>query len=146
MTNSLTITREHIENLKPGLELDALIAEHVFRWRRIKGPSFDYDGPCESNDALIPPTMKNNEAFGCMPPRGAIPLTYFVNRGWSTDRSRAWEVLDNFKQYNLMRAAGWEKEYECRIWVGITGDQWSVQAKTAAESICKAALLAALKL
>lgn len=149
----MTLTREEILNQTPGHELDALIAEHIFRWRRIKGPKFDYYGPCESNDVLVPPTITSQEeAFRYMPPKGVIPFTYFVNRGWSKDISAVWNILKYMKKYTF--DLFWsDKRDENEQWVCIfspddpeSQKHYKVYSGSAPEAICKAALLAVLNL
>ncbi|AHV96139.1 BC1872 family protein [Paenibacillus sabinae] len=147
----MTLTREEILNRTPGPELDALIAEHIFRWRRIKGPSFDYDGPCDSNDVLVPPTITSQEeAFRYMPPKGAIPFTYFVNRGWSKDISAAWEVVDKMRNNKIyLDVRVWPVDYQVLPHQDENNklvDRWIVKKQSLPESICKAALLAVLNL
>lgn len=52
-----------INKLEAGREMDALIAEKVFGWRKVKGPKTDYNGPCESFDVLIPPSIDDPFPF-----------------------------------------------------------------------------------
>lgn len=135
------MTREEILAMKPGLELDALVAEHIFGWRRIKGPEFDYDGPCESNDVLVPSNVTDEEAFKWMPAREIIPLTYFVNRRWSKEMSIAQEVEDTFADYfdRQGRYVSCLKEA-----IGENASMFDFVHATP-EQRCKAALLAVLE-
>jgi hypothetical protein len=126
----MTPTREEILALEAGQDLDRLISIHVMGFEIRK----EYLADQSYHEYYYREGYKYEN----------------VNYPDEWQPSRfidvAWEVLEQFKQYTVMKAAGWEKEYDCRIWVGITGDQWSVQAKTAPEAICKAALLAKLNL
>jgi hypothetical protein len=148
----MTLTSEEMLAKGPGKELDALIAEHIFGWRRIKGPKFDYDGPCESNDVLVPPTITSaEEAFRYMPPKGVIPFTYFVNRGWSKDISAAWEVVTHLMNDHkdvLVQGVSFEKNrlFDCAIYEYEDELVVTSMQSSAPEAICKAALLAVLNL
>lgn len=140
----MQIRREDILAMEPGTELDALIAEHIFGWWRLKSPSFDYDGPCESNDVLVPPTLlSKEEAFRCMPPKGVVPFTYFVNRNWSTRISAAWEVEEKIKTLRLHV----EYSQALRQVVMSTGEYVGLfdYIHATPEQRCKAALLAVLE-
>ncbi|ETT55209.1 hypothetical protein BSK66_31175 [Paenibacillus odorifer] len=127
----MTLTREEILAMEPGPALDEITAE-IACGRKVRMLNE------VTNNSFKPQYDKKviDEGAG----------RYNIIPRYSSDISAAWEVLEKFKQYSVMKAAGWGKEYDCRIWVGITGDQWSVQAKTASEAICKAALLAVLGL
>lgn len=135
------MTKEEILNMKPGRELDILIAEKVFGWKRIEGPHYDYNGPCEYGDVLIPPEMSEDEAFAMMPPKGKVPLWYFVTEKYSTDISAAWEIIEKFPRFEI------EKNSE-GIWCVLMDEKWNRfvgYGETAPEAICKAALLAKMK-
>lgn len=148
------MTREEILAMETGRELDALIAERLFGWRRIKGPKFDYDGPCESGDVLIPPTIVNDdEAFQMMPPRGSIPFYYFVNRKWSTDISAAWEVVEKMKRNgwsvsittwgnDKLERSEWQDKW--KVVFGFEKGPYVFLSDSIAEAASKAALLAVL--
>lgn len=92
------MTRDKILGMEPGRKLDAWVAEKVFKWRNVHGPKTDYDGPCESFDVLVPPTI--DDPFPLYPPRGAIKPWYFC-RKWSTDISAAWEVVEKLKEIDM---------------------------------------------
>jgi hypothetical protein len=127
------------EVMKAGRELDALVAEKVMGWQRITGPKTDYDGPCEYGDVLIPPTISEDEAFRMMPPKGAIPFYYFVNRNWSTNISDAWQVQEKSIACTMFRDTdGYEVDLVYKRSQGwIRG-----VAETAPLAICLAALKA----
>lgn len=68
--------------MKPGSELDALVAEKVMGLERVMTPGFGMEvgwRPIHSN-------------------LGASPL-----KSYSTDISAAWEVVEKMKQINLLR-------------------------------------------
>lgn len=59
----------------PSREVDALIAEHVYGWKRASiGP--DYDGQ-NASEVLTPSGQPYCNGFQ-YPPRGALPLWYHV--------------------------------------------------------------------
>lgn len=137
--------KEEILALKPGRGLDALVAEKVFGWRRIEGPHYDYDGPCEHGDVLIPPHITEAEAYSMMSPRGRIPLGYFVHKKYSSHISAAWEVIDKLLDEGIY------PNIQCLgniVSIYITGEKpnrikllASAYGDTMPEAICKAALL-----
>lgn len=132
------MTKEEILNMKPGREFDMLVAEKVLGWRRIEGPHYDYNGPCEYGDVLIPPDISEDEAFAMMPPKGKVPLGYFVTERYSTNISAAWEILEKFPRFEI------EKNGD-GIWCVLMDEKWKRfvgYGETAPEAICKAALLA----
>ncbi|MEW8987785.1 MAG: hypothetical protein AB2401_12450, partial [Bacillus sp. (in: firmicutes)] len=96
---------------------------------------------------LVPPTIiSEDEAYRMMPPKGAIPIYYFVNRKWSTDISAAWEVVKKLKEDNWCIALN--SDYE--IWSALFywdphKQAYECEADEAPEAICKAALLAVLE-
>lgn len=150
----MTLTREEIINQPPGRKLDRWVQEHIFKWipwaeKRGDYVTVTYQKPGEREPYRGSQNWKSQlDRYSIITFSEIDPMKHVVygDKDWSTDISAAWGVLEQFKQYTVMKAAGWAEEYDCRIWVGITGDQWSVQAKTAPEAICKAALLARLNL
>jgi hypothetical protein len=74
-------------------EIDALVAEHVFGYRREKTPK-DIHGEFGGEDVLVPPTVDHTTYH--YPPKGRIALTYFV-KNYSSDISAAWEVVERMK-------------------------------------------------
>ncbi|MDP9676242.1 hypothetical protein J2W97_002237 [Paenibacillus jamilae] len=145
----MSLTREQVLAMESGVDLDAMVAEFVFGWTRITGPTQDYHGPVEHGDVLIPPNTSADEALRMMPPKGSIPFTYFVNRHWSKSISGAWTVLGNMKKYTF--DLFWsDSRDESEQWVCIftSNDQkhYKVYGGSAPEAICKAALLAVLNL
>ena len=137
------LTKEQILALKPGREMDALIAEHVFRWRKVPGPKTDCDGPCESFDVLVPPGVQ--DPLPLYPPRGAIKPYWFCKQ-WSTDLNDSWSVrewiLDCVGGVELIRFCDAETPEYCGVYRGKEKSEIQVWASTTPEAICKAALLA----
>lgn len=136
------LTREQVTNAEPGTDLNVMVAEHIFKWHRISGPTHDYDGPVEHGEVLVPPDMTEDEAYSSMPPRGSVPLSYFVNRNWSTDIYRAWMVIKRVE-----KKWAWEMKMHntaCEVDVYIGRKVYT--SENVAEAICKAALLAVLDL
>lgn len=149
------MTKDKILAMKPGREFDALVGEHVFGWRKVPGPTTDYDGPCESFDVLVPPDI--DDPFPLYPPRGVIKPWWFCHK-WSTNISLVWEVVEETKMPFLIC-----RSYENEFGVGEVG--WTITwckkagcnlsdrcvhgndfwALSAPEAICKAALLAKLE-
>lgn len=137
------MTREEILAMKPGRELDALVGEYVFEFKRGLTPP-DYCGKNGGTDILLPPDLPMDFVY---PPRGKIALWYHCKR-WSTDLSAAWEVRqwlsENIGGVILMNLCDLKPEY-CEIYRGKEKKVIKVQAKAAPEAICKAALLAVME-
>ncbi|QYK68296.1 hypothetical protein [Paenibacillus sp. S02] len=145
----MSLTREQVLGMELGVDLDAMVAEFVFGWTRITGPTQDYHGPVEHGDVLIPPNTSTDEALRMMPPKGSIPFTYFVNRHWSKSISAAWKVEENM----LLKHPGVQTRYVWRLRL-VTGWEDKQPAfredfkliHATPEERCKAALLAVLNL
>jgi hypothetical protein len=71
-------------------EIDTLVAEHIFGYRREKSPK-DIHGNYGGEDILVPPTVDHKTYHD--PPKGRIALTYFV-KNYSADIAAAWEVVE----------------------------------------------------
>src|SRR5690625_1056203 len=127
------LTRDEILSIQ-GRELDTLVAEHVMGFKfevdKVKGLS-RWVGYGAYGEAHTPPMAWKKWEYRVPP--------------YSKDISAAWEVAEKFHQFTVMRSRGWEKQYYCCIWVGITGEQWSATAKTAPLAICRASLLAVME-
>lgn len=132
-------------NAEPGIDLNVMVAEHLFKWHRISGSTHDYDGPVEHGEVLIPPTMSEANAYAMMPPRGRIPLSYFIQLNWSKDISAAWFYVEG-----KIRELGLQTRYYQKIKevVGRTGELVYPfdYIHATPEQRCKAALLAVLDL
>jgi len=133
------MTTNEILTKKPGRELNVLVAEHIFEWRKVPGPGTDYDGPCETFDVFVPPTI--DDPFPLYPPRGAIKPWYFC-RNWSTDISEAMEVRERIHRTiggtEIISVCGDLPEL-CKIWNG--NNYIEAKGHTIPEAICKAALI-----
>lgn len=68
-----------VELSKTRME-DCLIAEYVEGYRKVLGPSTDYDGPCEQYEVLLPPYLMEDDAYRYYPPRGAIAPYFWVSK------------------------------------------------------------------
>jgi len=111
-----------IRNMKPGRELDALVAEKVMGWT--------YGHPCPEGMDCLHWADEKGKVRDYKPPQ------------YSTDIAAAWEVVEKMSeqwpQYQLAKIEdGWSV-----MW-GFDGYGWpEATGKTAPEAICKAALLA----
>lgn len=140
------MTREDILSMKPGRELDALVAEKVMEWIEVECFGI------KDNKIKRPPVS------GCQT---------IIARGWnqqikmyatlpnySTDISAAWEIV-NKKQtfpYSISKcnngkwSINWcSSNYECMNCDEECTGKFEVEADTAPEATCKAALLASLE-
>lgn len=123
------MNREQIMAMKPGRELNYLVAEKVMGWKY--------------HDSMIP----------CIYPPGLLPYQNIYGHevpNYSTDIGAAWEVVEKFDFLYLYR---WNNqpckfecdpgEWECKLSEKGT-DGFLGIGKTAPEAICKASLLAVL--
>ena len=135
-----------------GRDLDALIAEHVFGWRKVHGPKTDYGGPCESFDVLVPPTI--DDPFPHYPPRGSIKPWYWCNN-WSTDIRLALPLAERYGIAIIPQSKGdgayrWLAcDVEMVIYRGseiniVPINDTDISADTVPLAICKAVLLSKL--
>ncbi|MNJ53291.1 hypothetical protein D3C77_486750 [compost metagenome] len=80
-----------------------------------------------------------------MPPRGAIPFTYFVNRKWSTDISASWEVVEKLRERKIyLDIRVWPDEYQVLPHLDENNkliERAIVKKKSLPEAICKSAAL-----
>jgi len=133
------MTREEILAMKPGRELDALVGEYVFGFKRVKTPP-DYYGKNGGTDVLVP---RNLPEFYNYPPIGEIQLWYMC-RHWSTDISAAWEVVEKMREkgsHFFVRDTG---NNEVLVQFSYLYGRGYI-AKTAPEAICKSSLLAVME-
>lgn len=132
--------REEILGMKPGPEMNALIARHVFNlevymtneeWMKAGMPHIQY-----WDNNLRYPAYWNDEYE-----QGLCIDTY------SEDLPAAWEVVEKFPIVNISRVEVFVGNYHhaVEIYPSVeTNEPSRVEAKTAPEAICKAALLAIL--
>lgn len=137
------MTRDEILKMKPGSELDILVAEKVLGWHRIEGPHYDYNGPCEYGDVLIPPTLSTEQAYSLMPPIGKVPLGYFVTQKYSTKISAAWEIIEKLLAQDFIPVIQCYGNLVTIYKETVNGIKTicMVCGSTVPEAICKAALL-----
>ena len=133
-----------IEELPAGREMDALIAEHIFKWRKMRGPKTDYDGPCESFDVLIPPDIE--DPFPLYSFRGSIKPWYFCSK-WSTQLAAAWEVVETLGELGYTCVIEWkgsDRFYAGTAEVNIVKNLYTVGlgVGTFPEALSRAALMA----
>lgn len=100
------LSEAEIDKLE-GRELDAAVAEHVLGWRKRRGPAYDYDGPCEAFDILVPPQITSAEFDDgfIWPPRGVVKPWYFC-KPWSTDLVAAFAVAQHMAERLFRRVPG----------------------------------------
>lgn len=84
------------EMMPAGREMDALIAERIFGFRREAAPK-DYDGEHGGNEVLVPPTATLAELEPILPRKGPIPFDYLVGERYSTDIAAAWQVVERLQ-------------------------------------------------
>lgn len=129
----------NIREMEAERELDALVAEKVFGYKRVKVPK-DYDGLNGGTDVLIPPHFSGQYSY---PPRGKIALWHFV-KDYSTDIYDAWEVTEKF-HLNINNVGYGDKKYHVVInKFDEEGEltQFEAFGETASLAICRASLLA----
>lgn len=135
------LTRQQVLNASDS-DLNVMVAEHIFGWRRITGPTHDYDGPVEHGEVLVPPNMSEAHAYAMMPPRGKIPLSYFINRNWSQDISAAYMIGDRFNELDDSQL----KHRFMRELIDLDRSGGFGRVHASPSDRCKAALLAVLDL
>ena len=140
------MTREEIEKMESGPELDALVAEKVMGWCLFKNCGETWACPGKHC-----PDKQNRKKCGRKEydrklAQGCGDILMFKGRhygffppGWSasTDISAAWQVAATLSQFAVKRMIG---RWEVLCFDGITGHKAS--ADTAPLAICRAALLA----
>lgn len=133
------MTREEILAMKPGRELDALVAEKVMGWTNFSPIDPDCDYGVGVNG------YRRNYAKS--PDGQEKPFPFY-----STDMSATWEVFEKIKEEGAWVEVAWnpkKKHYRCLIGAEPIEGLQTVDlsgTNTAAEAICKAALLAVMEL
>lgn len=76
-------------------ELDCLVAERVFGYRRVKDESRDYHGIQHGGEYLAPPTIPDEDLWRYLPASGPISFGYFVGHScrYSSDPAAMMQVL-----------------------------------------------------
>jgi hypothetical protein len=101
---------EMTDEQKPRLR--AAIAEYIYKWRKVKTPDYDYDGPCESTDVLVSPDMSDTDFYRALPFRGTVPLWYFCKK-WESDMVAAWQVVKHLGAQGYSWQANQEPGQDC---------------------------------
>jgi hypothetical protein len=118
----VNLTREQIESMPAGREMDALVAQHVMGWR----PHF-------RNTAFYVSADHAESLMG-------RPLATVGKWHPSTDIAAAWEVVDQQQgglRFELRRRP------DGGFWCSF-GEEMSAEAESAPLAICRAALLSRL--
>lgn len=108
---------EEIQQLKPGIVMDTLVANKVMGW----GTDHEWSFYVPEKDRFVPSQFHQ----------------------FSVDISAAWEVLEHLKSKGAEINVGFYEKWDCDIDYPI-GCNWREVGETAPEAICKAALLAVL--
>jgi hypothetical protein len=135
------MTHEEILAMKPGRELDCLVAEKFFGYKVEWLPNPRHPHEHGKNVAIEPMT--------CSPPhlfKGWWCPTYWEIPHYSTDIAVAWQVVEKMQERDWMGVMispamghGWKG------WaVNFGGDDSLVYGETLPEAVCKAALLAVM--
>lgn len=97
-----TPTTLNVDELTPGRETDALIAERILGWRKRPGPAYDHLGPTPVNLVLIPPTISDEDLErGAYWPRAGEVKPWYACLPWSTSIVYAWELVEHFQRQLL---------------------------------------------
>ena len=89
-----------IDDIPAGRELDGYVAKYALRWRSVRGPTTDYDGPCGAEQVLLPYGMAEEQAFRMMPHRGVVKW-YFFAGSWSTNPAEMLNLVHATRQLGL---------------------------------------------
>ena len=109
--------------MKPGRELDALVAEKIFGAKLIRSAFHE-----------------NNEVISCDFPDRRLGQGFDQLPKFSTDIAAAWEVMEKFESVNRVE----RRYYPTHWWCELGADIYSFEAigDTAPHAICLAALKA----
>ena len=112
-----------IDELKPGRELDALVAEKVMGWKREEYWTAIGKG-------------ETTWHTGLMGPDGLREVNNYPD--YSTDIAAAWDIIDKADWWSI------ESEYSSGVLAVIAlngGFSWAAKGETAQHAICLAALM-----
>lgn len=131
------MTKEEILNMKPGRELDALIATKIFGWYFKKMPT---------GKMLLPPDNDERKYFAAVWDENGIP-GYLPE--YSTDISAAWEVVEKlnekFEVSILLDINGFANIYLFLPQNLFYDAEFEVENYTSLpEAVCKVALMAVI--
>ena len=120
-----------------GRDMDALIAEKVFGWRR-DSVGRDADGLHGGTEVLVPPEM-GDDWWRALPLKGSVHLGHFTPR-WSTDFVTAWTLVERYgRMYGNWREVAFRNELAVLV-----GGAWpEALYKLTPLAICRAALASA---
>jgi len=144
------MTRDEILSMKPGRELDALVAEKLMGWRKktFPGGGGGFTAWVDENERVMKLISNSTMSETC------YRCDYFRP---STDIAAAWEVLEKIGGFTLV-PAGRNIHGKISFWyagkkyidgnkvyeVNDVGNPTTGCGETAPEAICKAALLAVM--
>lgn len=133
------MTRDEILAMKPGRELDALVAINIFGWQKVVFGGVVMIAPPQNDERMH--WAANWDEHGC---------PHWIPH-YSTDISAAWEVFEKIKNLGGWIEIAWnpkKKHYRCMVGANFSsGVLKSIDVsgfEEAPEAICKAALLAKL--
>ncbi len=157
----MELTREQIEQMPAGREMDGLIAEHILGFRRsLYGEQVVFESPeyqQRERDGL--PTVTLGGVYSIRDAKGGRESVIAGNHpksGWpntlidfySTDIAAAWKVVEALEPRGYLVDITRRKDfttggfpYECEIWDTSAGPDRTAQADVAPLAICRAALL-----
>jgi hypothetical protein len=155
----MTLTREEIINQRPGRQLDRWIQEHIFNWVPWAEQRRDYvvvtfQKPGEREPYRGSQNWESQmECYSIIQFSEIDPMKHAVygDKDWSTDISAAWEVvthlMNDHKDVKVL-CVSFEvnRLFDCIVHDGEQQLSVAAMQSSAAEAICKAALLAVLNL
>jgi hypothetical protein len=142
----MTLTREEILAMEPGRELDKLIAEQVMGWSIYR---FDKDVPERCYYMLVDKSFDPvvDDGYWNAGERKTEEEAWNDNRPFSTDISAAWEVVMHLKsKYWYFMLSDENEGWEASFYWDPHRPAFEAVSSDAPQAICKAALLAVLKL
>ncbi|MEK3674622.1 BC1872 family protein [Paenibacillus sp. FSL R10-2771] len=151
----MTLTREEIINQRPGRQLDRWIQEHIFNWVPWAEQRSDYlvvtfQKPGEREPYRGLQNWESQmERYSIIQFSEIDPMKHAVygDKDWSTDISAAWEVVTHLKsKYWYFMLSDENDGWEASFYWDPHRPAFEAVSTGAPEAICKAALLAALKL
>ena len=140
----MTLTREEILAMKPGPELDKLIAEHVMGWSIYR---YDKDVPERCYYMLVDKSFDPvvDGGYWNAGERKTEEEAWKDNSPFSTDISAAWKVDEKIRELGLDEV--WGNRISRIIFMDNERPSGTFDiAHASAEQRCKAALLAVLNL
>lgn len=144
------LTREQILAMKPGRELDALVAEKVMGWKRRQCSVFT------DIQWLMSLDTDGQDVLGVTYRSDAAPIYWQGLPDYSTSIAAAWEVVEKVTEHFAARKhrtaefgchqfGRWWKAYWTQV-VDTCPPEWHARCDSLPEAICKASLLAVMGL